>query len=135
MSQSHRFCLVAPGDYPSTPKITEFVAVGAAGGCVPVVVVPSPVHEGALRMLPYASTWLDYCEIAYLVPESAVSNASQMRAVLDRLSEIAPAQAEERRAALRRVRDAFVARHAAAAPHHETPGLARPCAADFLLHE
>lgn len=28
----HRFCVVAPGDFPSTPKMTEFVAIGAAGG-------------------------------------------------------------------------------------------------------
>ena len=31
-AMSHRFCVIAPGDYPSTPKITEFVAIGAAGG-------------------------------------------------------------------------------------------------------
>jgi len=29
---SHRFCIVAPGDFPSTPKITEFVAIRALGG-------------------------------------------------------------------------------------------------------
>jgi hypothetical protein len=31
-AMSHRFCIVAPGDFPSTPKITEFVAIGALGG-------------------------------------------------------------------------------------------------------
>ena len=31
-AMSHRFCVIAPGDFPSTPKITEFVAIGAAGG-------------------------------------------------------------------------------------------------------
>jgi hypothetical protein len=29
---AHRFCVIAPGDFPSTPKITEFVAIGASGG-------------------------------------------------------------------------------------------------------
>ena len=98
------------GRLPSTPKITEFVAVGAAGGCLPVVVVPSPVRDGARRQLPYASTWLDYCEIAFIVPESAVGNSTEMRLVLDRLNAVTEEAAEVKRAALRRVRDAFVAR-------------------------
>ena len=128
-AMSHRFCLVAPGDYPSTPKITEFVAVGAAGGCLPVVVVPSPASDGARRQLPYATTWLDYCEIAFLIPESAVSNASEMRVALDRLAAVTPAEAQRKRRALRRVRDAFVTRTAANAD------ASRPSASDFLMHE
>ena len=129
-AMSHRFCVIAPGDYPSTPKITEFVAVGAAGGCIPVVVVPSPVDDSARRQLPYSSTWLDYCDIAYLIPESAVSNASAMTEVLERLDAVSAAEAARRRRALRRVRDAFVTR--------ATPAAAvspRPTASDFLLHE
>ena len=100
----------ATSGVPSTPKITEFIAVGAAGGCLPVVVVPSPVAEGARRQLPYASTWLDYCSIAYLIPEAAVTNSSAMKVVLDRLDAVTADEAAERRAALRNVRDAFVAR-------------------------
>ena len=143
-AMAHRFCVVAPGDYPSTPKITEFVSIGAAGGCLPVVVVPSPLGDGARRMLPYASTWLDYCEIAFVVPEAAVGSANAMTSVLDRLDAITPAEAARKRRALRRVRDAFVTRETAAAArsHSPTAGTAagavpatRPTASDFLLHE
>ena len=130
-AMGHRFCVIAPGDYPSTPKITEFVAVGAAGGCLPVVVVPSPVRDGARRQLPYASTWLDYCEIAFIVPESAVGNSTEMRLVLGRLNAVTEEAAEAKRAALRRVRDAFVARQAPSSQRSD----ARPNVADFLLHE
>lgn len=36
----HRFCLVAPGDYQTTPKTNEYILAAAQGGCVPVLVVP-----------------------------------------------------------------------------------------------
>ena len=53
---SHRFCLVAPGDYPCTPKVSEAMALGAVGGCIPVFVVPmrrAQKREDAIRrMLP-----------------------------------------------------------------------------------
>lgn len=160
-AMSHRFCVVAPGDYPSTPKITEFVAVGARGGCLPLLVVPTPVAEGASRQLPYASTWLDYCEIAYLVPESAVSNARAMAKVLDALDAVTAEEADAKRRALRRVRDAFVTRTSSAAgmaaeaaggggrrggrrrsgggvssrTSAPPPSPLEPAASDFLLHE
>ncbi|KAL3910907.1 MAG: hypothetical protein SGPRY_008890 [Prymnesium sp.] len=38
-AMGHRFCLAAPGDFVSTPKITEYVAMGAAGGCLPLMVL------------------------------------------------------------------------------------------------
>ena len=38
----HRFCAVAPGDTWSTKKIAEVVAIGGAGGCIPLIVVPRP---------------------------------------------------------------------------------------------
>ena len=61
-TMGHRFCLNAPGDFVSTPKITEFVAVGAADGCLPVIVLRGP----PAGTLPY-TRWLDWCEIAVLV--------------------------------------------------------------------
>lgn len=130
-AMSHRFCVVAPGDFPSTPKITEFVAIGAAGGCLPLIFVPSPVRDGAQRQLPYASTWLDYCAFGFIAPETAAQNASEMRLVLDRLEQVSEADAEKRRAALLRVRDAFVQRRLP--PDGSAP--TKPSAADFLLHE
>ena len=52
----HRFCLAAPGDFVSTPKIAEFVLMGGLGGCLPVLVLRGePAH-----MLPY-TRWLDCC--------------------------------------------------------------------------
>ena len=80
-AMAHRFCLVAPGDTWSTKKIAEAVAIGGAGGCIPIIVVPplltkrsSPDRAGLnastdeshglgqrlSRFLPYTS-WLDWC--------------------------------------------------------------------------
>ena len=85
-AMAHRFCLVAPGDFWSTKKIAETVAIGGAGGCIPIIVVPPPhtkrlSHDRARRarlnasideslglgqrlsrFLPYTS-WLDWCVI------------------------------------------------------------------------
>ncbi|KAL3918444.1 MAG: hypothetical protein SGPRY_006017, partial [Prymnesium sp.] len=40
LAMSHKFCLVAPGDFISTHKTTEVVAIGGAGGCIPLIVLP-----------------------------------------------------------------------------------------------
>ena len=82
-AMAHRFCLVAPGDFWSTKKIAETVAIGGAGGCIPIIVVPplltkrpSPnrarlnasmdeslgLGQRLSRFLPYTS-WLDWCAI------------------------------------------------------------------------
>ena len=99
----HRFCLAAPGDFLSaSPKITEFIAVGAAGGCIPVLIVP----RDALTILPHGQ-WLDYCQFAFLVRQT-VSRPADMRAVLARLENVTAAEAAVKHLALRRVRDAFV---------------------------
>ena len=96
---THRFCLAVPGDFMSaSPKITEFVAVGAAGGCIPVLVVP----KDASMILPH-SHMLDYCDFAYLV-----RSTGNMHAVLARLENVTAAEAAAKHAALRRVRDFFV---------------------------
>ena len=49
-AMAHRFCLVAPGDTASTKKISETVALGGAGGCIPVLVVPKPAKLRAEGM-------------------------------------------------------------------------------------
>jgi hypothetical protein len=77
---------------------------------LPVIFVPSPALEGARKQLPYAATWLDYCEIAFLAPEAAAKSAGAMRLLLDQLANISADEAATRREALLRVRDAFVAR-------------------------
>ena len=73
----HRFCLAAPGDFVSTPKITEFVAVGAAGGCLPLLVLDGPPANTLLY-----TRWLDYCELGFLVNVSTAVRG--MAAIVDR---------------------------------------------------
>ena len=116
----HRFCLAAPGDFVSTPKITEFVAVGAAGGCLPLLVLDGP----PANTLPY-TRWLDYCELGFLVNVSTAVRG--MAAIVDRLRTVTAAEAAAKHAALARVRDAFVWR----APE---PG-GRPSAPDHIFAE
>ena len=48
---SHRFCLVAPGDFTSTHKITETIAIAAAGGCLPVLVLPGGAKDAPTQAI------------------------------------------------------------------------------------
>ena len=122
LAMSHRFCLVAPGDFVASHKITEAIAIGGAGGCIPVFVVP---HErgGVASMLPYAS-WLDYCAFSYAVRESDITLLPSM---LQELARRPPSEIDAKRAALRRVRDAFVVR--------PNSTFAAPTAGHFVLAE
>ena len=121
----HRFCLVAMGDKPGTPKITEMIAVGGAGGCIPVIVLPGTgPNSMMMNILPYVR-WLDYCTIAYLVP-SAVAETN-LRPILKRLSQVSKEEGERKHEALRAVRDAFVMRR--------NSSVDAPSAAEFLLGE
>lgn len=78
---NHTFCLVAPGDFVGTRKLAEAVAVGAAGGCIPVIVVP----PAASQTLPYLR-WLDYCRGAILV--SLQTARTQFARVVDHLETV-----------------------------------------------
>ena len=120
--RGHRFCLAAPGDFKSTPKITEFVALGAVGGCLPVLVLTGPARE----TLPYTGS-IDWCEIAYLIDEKRAR--TDMASILIKLQNVTEEEATAKRTALLAVRDAFVWRPPAADP------VAHPSAADFLLGE
>ena len=79
-AMSHKFCLVAPGDFVSTHKVSEAMALGGAGGCIPVFVLPPAGNRSVstdqtvdvLHYLPY-TRWLDWCEVAYFVPERCPS--------------------------------------------------------------
>ena len=66
LAMRHRYCVVARGDFPSTHKMTEVIALGGAGGCIPLYVAPrvaggSPGGDGQSsekrirpsRFLPY----------------------------------------------------------------------------------
>ena len=122
-SMRHRFCIVARGDYVSTPKIAEAIQVGAAGGCIPVFVLPEPPDAGR-SMLPY-TRWLDYCAIGFVVFESSARR--NMAAVESRLLEVSEEAADAKRRELRRVRAAFAFR--------TTSSMSEPSAAEFILEE
>ena len=98
----HRFFLVAPGDFVTTPKLAEAVAMGGAGGPIPVLVLPGGARDA--RAFPYSS-WIDYCEVAFVV--SARTAKDDLRGVLDRLSRVGAAEAAAKHAALRRLSAAF----------------------------
>lgn len=125
----HRFCIAVTGDGSSTPKITEYILLGGAGGCIPVFVVLRDGSPGHLaRMLPYAH-WLDYCRISFLV--TATDAKSRMQAVLAALANVSSAEAAEKLAQLRLVRHAFAFRPPRAALTNESSA----SAADFVLGE
>lgn len=119
MAMGHRFCLAAPGDFVSTPKITEFVALGAVGGCLPLLVIKGEPHN----TLPYMR-WLDWCSLAYIVNASRTWHMSD---VVAKLRAVSAQEAAAKHAALRRVADAFVWRRPARQP------LEQPSAADYIL--
>lgn len=133
MAMAHRFCLVAPGDFVSTHKVSEAMALGGAGGCIPVFVLPAAYGtriDGTTlninRTLPF-TRWLDYCEVAYFVPEANAREA--MTSVLDQLATRPDRELRAKRRRLREVRDAFVFREGSSAPG------ARPSATEFIFAE
>ena len=113
-AMQHRFCLIARGDFPSTPKIAELLAVGAAGGCLPVFVLDFPrsstrpsqaAVQGAMaRTLPFSS-WLQYCSFSYFVSRKAAER--DMPGVLRALESVSAAEAQEKLAALGKLRSVF----------------------------
>jgi hypothetical protein len=126
-ARSHRFCVVAPGDFLSTHKISETLAIGGTGGCIPVFVLPTtrPTLENAIAdVLPF-SRWLDYCSVAYFVREAQAR--TRFRRVLAKLERVDEATAAAKLAALALVRDAFVFR--------PNSSLDDPSAAEYVLNE
>lgn len=126
-AMSHRFCIVAPGDFISTKKLTESMAIGGKGGCIPVIVLPSgdaAPAASAARLLPYAR-WLDYCEAVYFVSEKTAT--TRMESVLRALAKVDAHTAAKKHRALREVADAFVFREHS---HSE-----QPSAPEFILAE
>ena len=121
-SFGHKFCVAAPGDFVSTPKITEYVAMGAAGGCLPLLVLKGAPE----RTLPY-TRWIDWCSISYII--SDVTARTDMARVLAKLEAVSAQEADAKRQALLRVRDAFVWRPQASNPTEN------PSAIDYLLAE
>ena len=73
-AMEHRFCVAAPGDYWSVTKLSDAIAAGGAGGCIPLIVLPRQREAAAVTALPYTDT-IDYCSFAYLVTSRAPPSA------------------------------------------------------------
>ena len=116
LASTHRFCLVIRGDFNGTPKLSETIAIGGAGGCIPVFVF----SKGA--RFPY-DTWLDYCELGYFVNEKVAQR--NMDGVLASLARLGETEVVSKRAALRRARNAFV--------YRRNSSYEQPSAPEYLL--
>jgi len=127
LARSHRFCLVAPGDFVATHKITEAMALGGSGGCIPVFVLARSTPNGH-GMLPY-TRWLDYCSVAYVVHERTARHDAAV--VVRALLAVSAAEAHAKLRALARVRDAFVFRGSSSHGSSAQP----PSAAEYILDE
>ena len=127
LARSHRFCLVAPGDFVATHKITEAMALGGSGGCIPVFVLARSTPNGH-GMLPY-TRWLDYCSVAYVVHERTARHDAAV--VVRALFAVSAAEAHAKLRALARVRDAFVFRGSSSHGSSVQP----PSAAEYILDE
>ena len=133
-AMQHRFCLIARGDLPSTPKIAELLAVGAAGGCLPVFVLGFPrnstrpshaaVQSAMAQRLPFSS-WLRYCSFSYFVSREAA--VEDMPGVLRALESVSAAEAQGKLAALAKLRSVF------GFQKNSTPE--RPSATDHIFAE
>ena len=102
----------------ATHKITEAVALGGAGGCIPLFVLPT--KHRVESMLPY-TRWLDYCSIAYVVREADVP---RLAAVIDELRALPTEETEAKRAA-RKWRDTSAADYARARAYAGGDGIWR----------
>ena len=91
-AMAHRFCVVARGDFPGTPKLGDHALFGAAGGCLPLVVLDSAEQELQLPLLPFRR-FFDWCEIAYLTTAGA-----NFTRVLERLRRVTAAEAARKHA-------------------------------------
>jgi|UniRef100_A0A7S3EV51 hypothetical protein len=106
------------------------MALGGAGGCIPVFVIPEirrgpgSASKSIGAMLPY-TRWLDYCSTAYVVSDTTARVG--FSAVLTKLRAVGEAEAAAKLDALRGVRDAFVFR-SGGRPSAQQQLLAEACA-------
>ena len=121
----HKFCLVAPGDTRTTRKLAEAFALAAAGGCLPVIVLPSVLPSVAHGMLPYLD-WLDYCSVSFVVL-MGTGGLKHLKntPLIDKLLAVDERRAESMRAAACRLQAAFTFRNDSSAE--------QPSAAEYIL--
>jgi hypothetical protein len=126
----HRFCIVASGDFGGTPKIAETVAIAAAGGCLPLFVIPKSI-SAARAILPYTS-WLDYCDISFVISEDKARR--EMLLAVDKLLQVSAERAELMRENLRQLSAAFIF-NTQESPGQQNMSRAVPSAVDYILSE
>lgn len=135
LAGNHKYCLVAEGDPGNSAKITETVALGGAGGCIPVYVLSTvkkhraPKSSDFVRDFPYL-VWLDYCQIAYFVTHYATRNMSRVLAWLERR----PAnETNLKRKHLQTIRPAFITNTSTSKPSAPHFALSELCRKARLL--
>ena len=74
-TQTHKFCLVAPGDTHGTRKLAETISIGAHGGCVPLILSGTA--------LPYTEL-VNYSGIAYRASSITPTLLARLREVDER---------------------------------------------------
>jgi len=87
---------------------------------------------------PYASTWLDYCSLGYLLHIRRPADAASVRRAVDMLADVRAEDVQAKRAALRAVGPAFQFRDAARSAGGDGSGPRaerRPSAADYILND
>ena len=121
----HRFCIVAPGDYASTAKITEGILIAAAGGCLPLLVVDS--SNFAAMPFPFADR-VNYCSVAFIVHRAEAER--RMPDVLRRLSAVDASERARRQRNAEQLLPAFVSRQGSSlgAPSAAEMAIADMCA-------
>ena len=121
LGMAHRFCLVAPGDDPTSKKIHESIAFAALGGCIPVFIRTKFPHSS---VLPFTGL-LNYCTVAYVVWSAETKSNSSLAGLLRRLESVSEGEAQQRWRAAAAMRDAHV--------YREQSSLGLPSAAEFAL--
>ena len=118
-AHEHRFCLVSPGDTPSTRKLAETMVLAAEGACLPLVI--------ARTFLPYVDE-LNYTAVVTSAPLPRSREAASR--LLDRLEQVDRHEARARIEAARGMRRAFLQpraalfalrRFGAVSTHHHCP--------------
>jgi hypothetical protein len=90
LEMAHQFCVVAPGDFPSTPKIGETLVASALGGCIPVIIKPQRIA------IPYFDEYLkcavrwDSLNASALLGHLAAVGAAERRRLRSCAAKLAP---------------------------------------------
>ena len=96
-AHAHRFCVVSPGDTPSTRKLAETMVLAAQGACLPLFITGT--------FLPYSDV-LNYSRVGVMAPIPRSGAATDR--LLERLDGLDQLEADARMQAARGMRHAFL---------------------------